>query len=109
MKIERLIGFITKLEEMRKMCNPEDMVKDSCGTYPKNEVLANLIKDARYLIQYGEYRIALENLLDNLAEYEITLDDQTLDLAVCAFDNNISLHDKKALAALQRDERMAIR
>ena len=47
MKIESLIGFITKLEEMRKMCNPEDMVKDSCGTYPKNEVLANLIKDAR--------------------------------------------------------------
>lgn len=48
-------------------------------------------------------------MLDNLAEYEITLDDQTLDLAVCAFDNNLSLHDKKALAALQRDERMAIR
>ena len=47
-----------------------------------------------YLIQYGEYRIALENLLDNLAEHEITLDDQILDLAVCAFDNNISLHDK---------------
>lgn len=109
MKIESLLDFITKLEEMRKACNPEDPVRDSSGTYSKAEVLSHLISDARQLILYGEYRIALENLLDNLAEYEITLDDQILDLAVCAFDNNISLHDKKALAAIQRDERMAIR
>lgn len=104
MKIESLLDFVAKLEEMRKACDAEDMVRDSCGTYPKNEVLSDLIKDARYLIQYGEYRIALENLLDNLAEYEITLDDQTLNLAVCAFGNNIARRDKEALAALQKDD-----
>ena len=91
MKIESLLDFITKLEEMRKECNPA-------------EVLSNLISDANYLIQYGEYKIALENLLDNLAEYELKLDDQTLDLAICAFDNNISLRNKGALAALQKDD-----
>lgn len=80
------------------------MVRDSRGTYPKAEVLSNLISDANYLIQYGEYKIALENLLDNLAEYELKLDDQTLDLAICAFDNNISLRNKGALAALQKDD-----
>lgn len=104
MKIESLLDFITKLEEVRKECNPEDMVRDSRGTYPKAEVLSNLISDANYLIQYGEYKIALENLLDNLAEYELKLDDQTLDLAICAFDNNISLRNKGALAALQKDD-----
>ena len=69
MKIESLLDFITKLEEMRKECNPEDMVRDSRGTYPKAEVLSNLISDA-----------------------------------ICAFDNNISLRNKGALAALQKDD-----
>lgn len=102
MKIESLLDFIAKLEEMRKVCNPEDMVRDSSGTYSKAEVLSHLISDARQLIQYGEYKIALENLLDNLAEYELKLDDQTLAFAVRAFDNNISIRNKKALESLKK-------
>lgn len=102
MNIESLLDFINKLEEMRKACNPEDMVRDSSGTYPKTQILAYLISDAKQLIKYGEYKIALENLLDNLAEYELKLDDKTLDFAARAFGNNISIRNKKALAVLKK-------
>lgn len=104
MNTKSLLDFLSELEEMRKACNPEDMVRDSCGTYPKAQILSCLISDAKHLIKYGEYKIALENLLDNLAEYELKLDDETLEIAACAFGNNISTRNKKALADLKKDE-----
>lgn len=89
MNIKSLLDFLSEIEEMCKACNPEDMVRDSCGTYPKAQILSYMISDAKHLIKYGEYKIALENLLDNLAEYELKLDDETLEIAACAFGNNI--------------------
>lgn len=104
MNTKSLFDFITKLEEMCKACNSEDVVRDFSGTCSKSAVLSQLISDARELIQYGEYQIALENLLDNLTEYELKLDAQTLDFAVRAFENNIPMYSKNALAALKKDD-----
>ena len=47
--------------------------------------------------QYGERRIALENLLDNLLETSIPLCKTTIDLAEEAFDTPLSTYEKKLL------------
>lgn len=66
------------------------------------EIMKNCISDAQNLADYGELRIALENLLENILEYELYLDDKQIELAESAFGKNITDYDRKLLELLKK-------
>jgi hypothetical protein len=79
--------FISRIEELSKTFDSNDTVTDSFGTYSKIYVLENIVLETRNLIAYGEYKIALENMLANLCEISFVLDEKTIALARQAFGN----------------------
>lgn len=62
-----------------------------------NDTIKDLVEAAKELAKYGERRIALENLLENVFENNIILDDELLDAADKAFGENASNYDKELL------------
>ena len=59
---------------------------------PANELIsyvATIIKDARELISFGEKRLALDILLENLIEEKIIIDKETLSLLATIEDEEI--------------------
>lgn len=84
--------FIDQIEKLMKVSNEEEYVQDEAGVYLKIPYLKDLIFEARRLTKYGEYKIALENMLENLNEVSISLDKITIELAYRAFDNQISTY-----------------
>ncbi len=101
MVLKDLSDFITKIEEMYEACNSEKMVRDAAGIYSAKSILGHLIADAKELMKYGEYQIALENLLENLSEVSFPLDRETVDLARRAFGENFSFYHQSLLSAFQ--------
>lgn len=73
--------FIKQIEELSKANDKKDYVRDSRGSYLKSSYLDNLITETRELMKYGEYKIALEMMLDNLDEVSIVLDEKMIHLA----------------------------
>ena len=55
------------------------------------------VEEARRLSRYGERRIALENLLENLIELDVSLHMSEIDLAECAFGTILSKYEKQLL------------
>lgn len=55
-----------------------------------NSLISSIINDAEELIKYGEYKIALENMLDLLSEYNIMID---RDISALAHKALIILHE----------------
>jgi len=53
------------------------------------EKFATIIKDARELISFGEKRLALDILLENLIEEKIIIDKETLSLLATIEDEEI--------------------
>ena len=51
--------------------------------------MATIIKDARELISFGEKRLALDILLENLIEEKIIIDKETLSLLATIEDEEI--------------------
>lgn len=49
-----------------------------------NAVVHSFLKDSKHLIHYNECRIALENLLDNLYDYDIKISLEEIALAKAA-------------------------
>ena len=72
--------FIDRLE---KFVNP-NLPTDELISYA-----ATIIKDARELISFGEKRLALDILLENLIEEKILIDKETLALLVDIDDKDI--------------------
>ncbi|MGN6710517.1 hypothetical protein [Anaerocolumna jejuensis] len=73
--------FIKQIEELSEANDKKDYVRDSCGSYLMSSYLDNLITETRELMKYGEYKIALEMMLDNLDEVSIVLDEKMIHLA----------------------------
>ena len=73
--------FIKQIEELSKANDKKDYVRDSCGSYLKSSYLDDLVTETRELMEYGEYKIALEMMLDNLDEVSIVLDEKMIHLA----------------------------
>ena len=82
--------FINEIELLSKSRKYEDYVEDSSGIYQKCIVLEHLVSEARELVSYGEYKIALENILDNLHEVSITLDKKIIALARKAIGEKVT-------------------
>ena len=94
--------FISRIEAMLEECNAENTVCDTSGKYSKCDALLTILTDAKELIKFGEYQIALENMLENLFELSIHLDKDTLLLARLAFGEEISLKNERLLEKLMQ-------
>lgn len=79
--------FINQIEDLMRASDKEEYVQDEAGMYLKVLYLEHLISEARELIKYGESKIALENMLENLNEVSISLDESVLELARRAFED----------------------
>jgi len=75
---------------------------DKAGVYSKGVILDDIIFEAQNLIKYGEYRIALENTLENLNEVSITLEKEIVELARQAFGQNITKEMELLLSLLTK-------
>jgi len=64
--------------------------------------LESFVFECKELIKYGEYMIALENLLDNLSEVSILLDNKTIDFARLAFGEQITEYHETLLKTLNK-------
>lgn len=60
------------------------------------------ILDAEELSKYGEKRVALENLLENLIESEIYISPELIDLAEEAFSDNPTDYDNELISEMKR-------
>ncbi|WP_343614528.1 hypothetical protein [Flavobacterium sp.] len=98
---QRAIEFIDKLESTLENVDTNNIVENAFNSYNEKEYLENLIKEARELIKYNEWGIALENTIDNLLEVNYKLDDDLITSAVDAlkvskmFDETILNHLEK--------------
>lgn len=92
--------FIDKIEDLMEQSDEEEYIQDEAGTYLKSSYLRDLILETRRLTKYGEYKIALENMLENLSEVSIPLDKVTIELAYRAFDRQISSYIEHLLSKL---------
>ena len=72
--------FIDRLEK----CVKPNLPTDELISYA-----ATIIKDARELISFGEKRLALDILLENLIEEKIIIDKETLSLLATIEDEEI--------------------
>jgi len=67
----------------------EKFVKPNLSTDELISYVATIIKDARELISFGEKRLALDILLENLIEEKIIIDKETLSLLATIEDEEI--------------------
>lgn len=102
MNKEALEIFVNQIEKLSKINDKEDYVKDNSGIYLKSSFLENLVLDAKELIKYGEYEIALENILENLNEVSIVLDEKVVNLARQAFGEKITTYTEILLSSLTK-------
>jgi hypothetical protein len=94
--------FINQLEKIMEVSNKDEYVQDSKKSYLKIFYLENLIIEAKELIGYGEYVIALENMLENLNEVSILLDKYIVNLARQAFGEQITMYMEELLKKLTK-------
>jgi hypothetical protein len=79
--IKNTIDFIDQLEILAKTVDENGLVSDSVGEYNAKEYLTSIVYEARDLLKYNEWIIALEISLDNLYEVNYQLDDESIDFA----------------------------
>ena len=100
--IECVENFVNQIEELSKASDKKDYVKDSCGTYLKSSYLDNLVSETREFMKYGEYKIALEMMLDNLGEVSIVLDEKTINSVRQVFGEKVTVETERLLADLTK-------
>ncbi len=76
-----------------------EQMEIECGNCTHQD-LTTFVKSADELSKYGEYRIALENLLENIIDNDITLNDEQINLAKKAFGDKITDYDSKLISYL---------
>ncbi|GEM_PF-1812432 len=81
----KTIEFINELELLSETINSDSIVKDVFNSYNELKYIERLIKEARELIQYNEWIIALENTISNLFEIDYKLNINLINLAIDAF------------------------
>lgn len=86
MKREQYENFIIKLKKQ----------------FSDNKIVYDFIIDAEQLAKYGEVRIALENLLENLIDNEIAISKELVSLAEEAFSDNPSDYDRQLVMEIKQ-------
>jgi hypothetical protein len=77
-----------------------EQMKIECSNYTHQD-LTTFVKSAIELSKYGECRISLENLLENIIDNNIILNEEQIYLAKKAFGDRISEYDNKLISYLQ--------
>lgn len=95
--------ILKHIEKLIKQSDESEYVKDARGSYSKVEYINNLVAEAKELIKYGEFEIALENMLENLNEVSIFIDEETANLARLAFGSKISVEMQKIINSLVKE------
>ena len=95
--------IVKHIEKLIKQSDESEYVKDARGSYLKVEYMSNLVAEAKGLIKYGEFEIALENMLENLSEVSIFIDEETANLARQAFGSKISVKMQKIINSLVKE------
>lgn len=70
--------------------------------FSENKIVNDFILDAEELAEYGEMRIALENLLENLIDNEIAISQELVSLAEKAFSDKPSNYDKPLIMEIKQ-------
>ena len=86
MDIQKFEDFIECIDKISKRRGEE-----------KAQDINREVEEARRLSRYGERRIALENLLENLIELSVFLYTSEIDLAESAFGTTLSMYEKQLL------------
>lgn len=92
--------IVKHIEKLIKQSDESEYVKDARGSYLKVEYMSNLVAEAKGLIKYGEFEIALENMLENLSEVSIFIDEDTANLAKQAFGGKTSVGIEEIINSL---------
>ena len=95
--------IVKHIEKLINQSDESEYVKDARGSYLKVEYMSNLVAEAKGLIKYGEFEIALENMLENLSEVSIFIDEETANLARQAFGSKISVKMQKIINSLVKE------
>ncbi len=64
--------------------------------------IKHAVKEAKELIEYGEIRIALENLLENIIEEKVSLDANQIQLVKDSFEGNLTEYNKKLIECIEK-------
>lgn len=102
MNKEILQDFVNQIKDLAKKSKEDDYVNDGVKIYSKKSYLEWVLSDAEEFIYYGEYVIALEDMLDNLGEVNIVLDEKVINLARQAFGERITANQEKSLDFLTK-------
>lgn len=86
---------------MKKEAYDKFMIKIS-SEFGNIDIVKELILDAEELYKYGERRVALENLLENLIESEIYISPELINLAEEAFSDNPTGYDNELISEMKR-------
>lgn len=80
--------FINQIDELIKASAKEESIHD----------------EARELMKYGECKIALENMLENLSEVSILLDKSVIDFARQAFNGQVTRDLERLMNGLVKNK-----
>ena len=83
---KQTIEFINQIELMAEDANAGKMLNSIIETCDEKIFIQNLVINARELIEYNEWLIALENTIDNMYEFDFTLDSKLVDLGIEALN-----------------------
>ena len=83
---QKTTEFINQLESLAQGIDGKNVNKIRNGENNEKEYLELLVKEARELLQYNEWLVALENTIDNLCEIDYKLEDEVIQLAVMALE-----------------------
>ncbi|MDR0287813.1 MAG: hypothetical protein LBI03_08965, partial [Clostridiales bacterium] len=66
--------LVNRIAQLADSISDSGTVTDSVGIYNEKKYLQRLVEDANELLCHGEWLIALENILDNLAKVNYKLE-----------------------------------
>lgn len=81
--------FIALLEQL--------MIHNSKQLTSNKDMINFFVDEARELAEYGELRIALENLLENMIDIDAEFTDEMIETIIKAFGQTISEYDKRLI------------
>ena len=85
-----------------KKISYEKFIYELSVVFSDDDIVKDMILDAEDIAKYGEKRIALENLLENIYENEIIISLELIDIAEDAFSDAPNDYDKEIISDLRK-------
>ncbi len=85
-----------------KRISYEKFIHELSVVFSDDDIVKDMILDAEDIAKYGEKRIALENLLENIYENEIIISLELIDIAENAFSDIPNDYDEQIICDLRK-------